>query len=362
MTATAQRTPETVAEELAGRLFEAGLGAMELLTVGLGDRLGLYRALAAEDAGMMTPAELAAATGADARYVREWCEQQAAAEFLDVDDTTADAQDRRYTLPAGSEAVLLDPESPAYVVPLTGFLESGGRVMAALERAYRTGGGVPYADYGVQHAQGGFNRPAFTGRLVAEWMPTLPDLDAALRAGGAVAEMGCGVGWAAIALARGYPDATIDAFDADPASIDAARANAAGAGVADRISFVVADVTDPALTGDYAGVFAFEMIHDLADPVAALRTARRLTRGPVVVMDENVGDDVVLPAGPFERLFHAASVLHCLPVGRCSEPSAATGTVMRPATLRRYAGDAGFTRVTDLPIEDAMFRFYRLEG
>lgn len=349
----------TTAEELAGRLFEAGIGAFELLTVGLGDRLGLYRTLSD---GPLTPTALAAATGVDARYVREWCEQQATAGILAVDDPTADPDDRRYVLPPGTEAVLLDPDSPAHVVPLAGFLESAGRVLPALEHAYRTGSGVPFADYGVQHAQGGFNRPAFTGRLVAEWLPTLPDLDAALRAGGAVADLGCGVGWAAIALARGYPDATVDGYDVDPASVEAATRNAADAGVADRVRFVVADVTDPALTGDYAGVFAFEMIHDLADPVAALRTARRLTRGPVVVMDENASDGFSAPGSPVDRLLYAASVLHCLPVGRCAEHSAATGTVMRPATLRRYAADAGFTHVTDLPIDDAMFRFYRLEG
>ncbi|GAA4859794.1 class I SAM-dependent methyltransferase [Pseudonocardia benzenivorans] len=359
MTTTAPHTPDQVAEQLAGRILEAGLGAFELLTIGLGDRLGLYRGLAA---GPATAPELAARTGVDARYVREWCEQQATAAILDVDDPAAAPDQRRYALPMGAEAVLLDPDSPANVLPLAGFLESAGRVMPAVERAYRTGGGVPYADYGVHHAQGGFNRAAYTGRLVSEWLPAVPDLEAALRAGGSVAELGCGVGWAAIALARGFPAATVDAFDVDPASVEAARRNAAEAGVADRVRFVVADVTDPALTGDHAGVLAFEMIHDLADPVAALRTARRLTHGPVVVMDENAADEFAVPGGPLDRLFYAASVLHCLPVGRCTEPSAATGIVMRPATLRRYAAEAGFTDVVDLPIEDPMFRFYRLEG
>ncbi|GEL25284.1 SAM-dependent methyltransferase [Pseudonocardia sulfidoxydans NBRC 16205] len=361
MTTIAPRTPEQVADEVAGRLFQAGIAAFELLTVGLGDRLGLYQALAGHG-GPTTADDLAGSAGVDARYVREWCEQQATAGILDVDDPAADPAERCYALPLGAEAVLLDPDSPACVVPLPEFLESAARVMPALDRAYRTGGGVPYADYGVAHAQGGFNRAAFTGRLVSEWLPAVPDLDEALRGGGRVAELGCGVGWAAIAVARGYPDATVDAFDADPVSIDAARRNAADAGVADRVRFVVADVTDPALTGDHAGVFAFEMIHDLADPVAALRTARRLTRGPVIVMDENVGDVFTVPGGPVDRLFYAASVLHCLPVGRSAQPSAATGTVMRPATLRRYAADAGFARVVDLPIEDALFRFYRLEG
>ena len=198
-----------------------------------------------------------------------------------------------------------------------------------------------------------------------EWLPLVPDLHATLGAGATVAEFGCGEGWAAIALAVGYPNVRVDAFDVDPPSIDTARRNAEEAGVADRVRFAVADVTDPALTGSYDAVFAFEMVHDLAHPVAALRTARRLTgdgAAPVIVVDERAGETFTAPADPFERFFYAASVLHCLPVGRCEEHSAETGTVMRPAVLRGYAADAGFASVSVLPIDNDMFRFYRLEG
>ncbi len=358
-----ERSPDEVAGELAGRLFEAGLGAFELAAVVLGERLGLYRALA--DHGPSTAPELAAATGIDTRYTREWCEQQAAAGMLAVDDLRCDPDGRRFTLPPGSEAVLLDPDSPAYLIPFGGFLEVIGRVMPTLEAAYRSGTGVPYAAYAVHHVQGALNRPAFTGQLVQEWLPLVPDLDATLRAGGTVAEFGCGEGWAATALALGYPHLRVDAFDIDPPSIEAARQHAEQAGVADRVRFAVADVTDPALNGSYDAVFAFEMVHDLANPVAALRAARRLTgdgAAPVIVMDDRAADEFTAPADPMERLFYAASVLHCLPVGRCEEHSAATGTVMRPNTLRHYATEAGFTGFEVLPIQNDMFRFYRIEG
>jgi SAM-dependent methyltransferase len=365
MTALSEQTSqrEQVAEALAGRLFEAGLGAFELACVHLGVRLGLYRALAG--AGARTAGELADATDIDRRYAIEWCEQQAAAGLLAVDDVRAPAENRRFTLPAGSEAVLLDPDSPAYLAPLGGLVECLGRVFPALERAYRDGTGVPYADYGIQDVQAAFNRPVFTGVLAQQWLPTIPDLHARLIEGGRVAELGCGEGWAAIGLAKGYPRVRVDCFDSDDASIAAARRLATEHGVADRVRFEVADVTDPALTGHYDAVFAFEVIHDLARPVDALRTARRLSldgTAPVIVMDERAGESFTAPADPIERFLYCASVLHCLPVGRAESPSAATGTVLRPDTLRRYAVEAGFDSVEVLLIEHDMFRLYRLSG
>jgi SAM-dependent methyltransferase len=363
---TPERTPEDVAEALAGRLFEAGLGAFEITCVHLGVRLGLYRALA--DAGPCRYPELATAAGVDARYAREWCEQQAAAGLLAVDDVAAPAEQRRFTLPAGSEAVLLDLDSPAYLGALGGFVESIGRVFPALERAYRHGGGVPYADYGVHDAQAALNRPVYTRLLVQDWLPRVPDLHARLGSGDArVAELGCGEGWAAVALAAGYPGLQVDGFDADDASVAAARAHAGEHGVADRVRIEVADVAALPATagGGYDAVFLFEMLHDLARPVDALRTARRLAgdgAAPVIVMDERAEETFTAPAGPIERFLYSASVLHCLPVGRCEHPSAATGTVLRPDTLRRYAAEAGFSSLRVLPIEHDMFRCYRLEG
>ncbi len=351
------------AQALAGRLFEAGLSSFELATIAVGDRLGLYRVLAEQ--GPCTSANLAARAGIDARYAREWCEQQASAGLLRIPEPSDDPDARAYELPDGSAPVLLDQDSPAYLVPMTEFVASIGRVLPALVAAYRTGRGVPYGDYEVQHAQGGFNRPAFTGQLVQEWLPQIPDLHATLGGGARVAEFGCGEGWAAIALAKGYPAVSVDAFDVDAPSIESARRHAVSVGVADRVRFVVADVSDPALTGSYDAVFAFEMVHDLAHPVAALRAARRLTgdgHGVVIVMDERVEEQFAAPGSPIERFFYAASVLHCLPAGRAESGSAATGTVMRPSVLSRYAADAGFARTTVLPIEHDMFRFYRLEG
>jgi 2-polyprenyl-3-methyl-5-hydroxy-6-metoxy-1,4-benzoquinol methylase len=185
-----------------------------------------------------------------------------------------------------------------------------------------------------------------------------------------VADIGCGAGWSSIAIARAYPNVRVDGFDVDGPSIELARRNAAAAGVADRVSFSVQDVTDPALAerlaGSYDLVAAFEMVHDVAGPVEVLRTMRRLARedGAVIVMDERTEEQFTAPGNPMERLFYSISLFVCLPWGMAGatpeQPSAATGTVMRPATLRRYAQEAGFQSVEILPIEHDFFRFYRL--
>jgi 2-polyprenyl-3-methyl-5-hydroxy-6-metoxy-1,4-benzoquinol methylase len=355
----------------AERLFEAGHGALQAATIVLGRRLGLYAALA--ELGVATPPDLAAKAGIHGRYAREWLEQQASAGWIDLvaGDGSSEPDERRYSLPAAATHCLVDPESLASVGPLLDLLPSVGEVLPALLDAYRTGGGVPYADYGIHDAQGDFNRPAFRHLLTTEWLPAVPGLTERLAADppARMAEIGSGEGWAAINVALTWPSVRVDGFDLDEASIAAARRNAAEAGVADRVHFEVVDVTSGAVPGAGEGaydfVLAFEMIHDLARPVAALTTMRSLA-GPgaaVIVADENVADTFEAPSpNPIEQLMYAASVLHCLPVGMAGGDgdSAGTGTVMRPDTLRGYAHAAGFTAVEILPIEHDFFRFYRL--
>jgi 2-polyprenyl-3-methyl-5-hydroxy-6-metoxy-1,4-benzoquinol methylase len=369
MTDTTTNDLEEQIGAYAERLFTTGLAALEAATISIGRQLGLYAALA--ERGPSTPRELAGTAGIDARYAREWLEQQAVAGWIQVDRATVagDADERRYSMAAASVECLLTPDSLASVGPLFDFLPAVGATLPAVLDAFRTGGGVPYADYAVHDAQGDFNRPVHLNLLAGEWLPSVPGLAERLAAdpSARVAEIGCGEGWAAIAIARAWPTARVCGFDLDEASIAAARKHASDAGVADRVRFEVADVTaDPASLGDtgaYDLVLAFEMIHDLANPKAALATMRHLVApgGVCLVVDENVADVFEAPTeNPVERLSFAASVLHCLPVGMADSPSAKTGTVMRPATLREYALDAGFAGVDVLPIEHDMFRFYQL--
>ena len=207
------------------------------------------------------------------------------------------------------------------------------------------------------------NRPWFQHRL-GEALAGVPAVHEPLsRPGARIAEVGSGGGWAAIALARAYPRARVDGFDIDAPSVEMARSHAEAAGVADRVRFHLVDGSDLPEQSAFDAVFAFECVHDMARPVEVLASVRRAVRpeGVVVVMDEAVGERFSAPGDDLERLMYGFSTLLCLPDGRSHTPSAATGTVMRPAVLEGYAREAGFAGVEILPIEDfSFFRFYRV--
>jgi 2-polyprenyl-3-methyl-5-hydroxy-6-metoxy-1,4-benzoquinol methylase len=236
-------------------------------------------------------------------------------------------------------------------------------VLPQLIDAFRTGGGVPWTAYGDdgREGQAAMNRPQYLALLAEHWLPALPDVHARLQAKPArVADLCCGEGWSSIALPLGYPQVTVDGFDVDEASIEAARRHAEGAGVGDRVDFAVRDAAE--LEGTYDLVTIFEAVHDVARPVELLESARRLvgSEGTVLVMDERVGESFTAPANPIEQFMYGASVLMCLPTGMAEQPSAATGTAMRPGTLEDYARRAGYAAVDVLGIEHDFWRFYRL--
>ena len=353
-------------DALAERLFGAALGAYELMTVHLGDRLGYYRALA--EAGDATSAELAAATATHERYAREWLEQQAVAGILEVDDAEAAAEQRRFRLPAGHAEVLIDRDSLAHLTPMARYGVSFAQALPAVEEAFRSGRGVSWEDFGSlgRDAQADANRPVFANLLGSEWLPAIPDVHERLLADppARVADVACGAGWSSIAIARTYPKVTVDGYDLDQASVELAQQNVAGSEVADRVSVRHRDAGDPGLAGSYQLVTVFEAVHDMSRPVEVLRALRGLAQedGAVIVMDERVADTFTAPGDEVERLVYTYSILCCLPVGLGDTPSAGTGAVMRADTVRRYAAEAGFADVEVLPIEHEVFRFYRLRG
>jgi 2-polyprenyl-3-methyl-5-hydroxy-6-metoxy-1,4-benzoquinol methylase len=348
-------------DALVERLFLNAVGAFDLFSVYLGERLGLYRALA--DRGALTSAELAEAAGIQERYAREWLEHQAASELLDVEESEGE---RRFALPEGHDEALLEPSSLSYVAPLARAVLASVRPIDSVAEAFRKGGGVPYADYGedLHESQAAFTRPLFENLLGKEWLPSVPELHDRLTADPPtrVADVACGQGRSSIELARAYPKARVDGIDSDRASIEFAWRNLEGSGVEDRVAFHERDAADAGLAGRYDLVTIFEALHDMSYPVEVLKAARGLLAdgGVVLIGDERTEEAFTAPASEVERLFYGFSVFHCLPVGMVGEGAAGTGTVIRPQTVKDYAARAGFSACEVLNIEHDFWRFYLL--
>ena len=351
----------TAEEALTARLLQSTTQALELYGIYLGKELGLYDAL--RSGSRLTPPELAEAAGIAPRYAREWLEQQAVAGLLNVENASVAADDRRYWLPPEHVNVLVAEDHPAHLAPLAQMVAGIGGALSRVAAAYRTGDGVAYPHFGdaFRKGQAGINRPAFLNDLVTRWIPAAPDIHAALTSSRTrVADVGCGGGWSTIAMARAYPLAEVVGFDADEASVDDARANAAGHGV--PVSFEVRDAGTLAERGPFDLILVLEALHDMARPGDVLRSLREALAagGSVIVADEKVGDHFHAPADDVERLMYGWSIVHCLPVALADQPSAAIGTVIRSETVRALAADAGLARVDVLPVDGGFFRLYRL--
>ena len=353
--------PGPATEAYADKIFGALLGTMETFSLYLGERLGWLAALAA---GPLTAAELAERTATVERYALEWLEMQAVyGNAVVVEDDGDDPAGRRYALPPGAAEVLTDEHSLSYLGALPRMFAAVGRNVDDLLAAYRSGGGVSWAQLGAdaREAQAATNRPWFDRELGGA-LAGVPEVQAVLAAPGCrIADVGCGEGWASLALARAYPEATVTGVDVDEPSLTAAEDHARQAGLADRVRFRRPVALDEPEAFDAA--FVFEALHDMPQPVEVLAALRRAVRpdGLVVVMDEAVADDFTAPGDVVERAMYGYSTLICLPDGLSSSPSVGTGTVMRRSVLTRYATEAGFADVEVLPIDGfAFFRFYRL--
>lgn len=304
MTDTTVANADAARDQLVDRLFGAAVGALDLLHVWLGERLGLYRTLA--DGGQATARELAARAQIAERYAREWLEHQAVAGLLDVDDT-GDASTRRFSLPPGHDEVLLDHESLSFMTPMALGIVGMAQALPRVREAFTAGSGVPYEAYGADTRDfiSWINRPMFVQLLASEWFPRVPGLVDRLRADppARVADVGCGAGWSSIAIARGFPKTLVTGLDLDEASIGEARENASDAEVSDRVTFEVRDAADPQLGGTFDLVCAFETIHDMCDPVGALRAMRSLRAegGMVLVADERTADNFTTNVEEGER-------------------------------------------------------------
>ena len=342
---------------------DAASGTFEIAAIAIGLRLGLYQALV--DGGPLTAAELAARTGTAERPVREWLEHGAVNGHLELATESDDPAARRFALPAAHAEVLLDRDSLDYSGSTPQSVLAAVGSMPLVLESFRTGAGFSFGDTGsdMREGEGASNRPAYMGPLVREWLPSIRDVDERLRADppARIADVGCGLGWSSIAIAGAYPKVTVDGVDLDQASVEIARRNAADFGLGDRVRFVVADAASPTLESRYDLITIFESFHDMAHPVRILGALRSLLvdSGSILIVDMKTGERFVAPGDRFERYLYGWSVMSCLHDG-LQNGGSGTGTVMRPATLRGYALEAGLRDYEVLPIEHDTWRFYRL--
>ncbi|GAA1852771.1 SAM-dependent methyltransferase [Microbacterium koreense] len=347
------------AEHVADKVLAAALGWVDLMAIHLGSQLGWYAALTA--VGPMDSEELATATGTSERYAREWLEQQCLSGILR--QVPSRGGRAAFALVPGAAEVLTDASSMSYLEPLARMLAASAHRIPQLVEAYRSGTGVSWEDFGrhARESQADMNRPWFTA--MPQKLQEVERIHTRLSAPGArVADIGTGAGWSAIALAREYPSLRVEGFDVDRCSLEDAEANAADAGVGDRVSFHLVDAADLADHGPFDAVFAFECLHDMPHPIEVLAAARAAVtpEGVVVVMDEAAADEFDTGAGDLERLLYGFSLFVCLPDGMSHPNSVGTGTVMRHDTLRAYAREAGWKDAEVVVPEFGLWRFYLL--
>ncbi len=346
-----EQAVEVDGEKLMQFVFRAvdEVGAtLNAALVVMGDRLGLYRALAG--AGGLTPAELAERSGTAERYVREWLNAQAAGGFVSYDPGSG-----AYSLPPEQAVALADPDSPAY---LPGFFQIAlGAVIDSpriVERA-RSGDGFGWHEH-VQDVHEGcerFFRPGYNAHLTSEWLPALDGVLGQLQRGARVADVGCGHGASTILMARAFPNSTFAGYDYHDHSIETARQRAQEAGVAERVSFDIAPAAAYAGSG-YDLVTMFDCLHDMGDPVGAaghvLQTLK--PNGTWMIAEPHAGDRVEDNLTSVGRAYYAFSTLLCTPASLSQEVGLALGAQAGETRIREVVQAGGFThfrRVAETP-------------
>jgi len=318
--------------------FVGDLGATVAAgNVVIGHRLGYYKALAEAPA---TPGELAARTETDPRYAAEWLRGQAAGGYVDHDG-------ERYTLSEEQAFALANPDGPLYV-PGAFLLALGAlRAEPRITAAFRSGAGLAWdahdADVFVGCEQ--FFRPGYIGNLVPGWIPALDGVEAKLRAGAKIADVGCGLGASSVLMAKAYPKSTVHASDYHQGSVDLARKRAADAGVADRVSFEAAGAQQ--FGGDrYDLVTTFDCLHDMGDPLGAARhiLGALAPEGTWMIVEPAAGDTVEENMNPVGRVFYGFSTFLCVPNAMSQPGGYALGAQAGEAAIRQLVTDAGFTR------------------
>lgn len=322
----------------------------------IADRLGLWQHLAA--GGPATSAEFAARAAIDERYAREWLAAMACQGYVGYDDGS-----KRFAMTPEQAFVLVNADSPVYLGSFVAMTPPMWRNIDRLTAAFQHGGGVPQAEFGDEFWCGfeRFTRPGFKNNLVQDWLPALPQADAALRAGGSVADIGCGNGQALLYLAQGYPNARLVGYDSYAPAIVAANANARAMGLADRVRFEVGDVTQ-GLPDSFDLITVFDVVHDLPQPRPAMREIKKALKpdGTCFVLEFNFSGDLQqnidhpLGIGAFG---YSVSTNYCM-TQALAVGGEGTGTCMGEAKLREFAAEGGFTQFRPLTFPANPFNLF----
>jgi 2-polyprenyl-3-methyl-5-hydroxy-6-metoxy-1,4-benzoquinol methylase len=328
-------------EQFMGKMLGEMGAALNAALILVGDRLGLYKAMA--EAGPMTATELASKTATDARYVLEWLSAQAAGGIV-----TYHAASGKFELPNEQAFALAVDGSPAFIPGAFQLIASVVKDEQRLTQAFRSGEGVGWHEHHPDLFTGTerFFRPGYAAHLVASWLPALDGVEAKLKTGAAVADVGCGLGASTILMSQAYPNSRFFGFDYHDASIEAARLAAEKAGVADRVTFNVASAKAYPANGGYDLVTFFDCLHDMGDPVGAARHVRSTLKpeGTWMVVEPLAGDKLEENLNPIGRIYYCASTMICTPGSRAQEVGLCLGAQAGEARLREVLTSGGFTR------------------
>jgi SAM-dependent methyltransferase len=318
--------------------FVGDLGAaMAAGSIVVGDRLGLYRALAEKP---QWPQELAERTGTAPRYVEEWLRGQAAGGYVEYDSSSG-----RYSLTAEQAFALTDPDGPLYVPGAFQLALGALRAEPEITEAFRTGEGVGWHEHDQEVFTGceRFFRPGYTASLRTAWLPALDGVEDRLRAGARVADIGCGLGASTILMAGAFPHSVFTGFDYHEASVTQARSRAADAD--GQVTFETASA-QTFTGGPYDLITSFDCLHDMGDPLGAARHVRRSLKpdGTWMIVEPAAGDTVTDNLNPVGRVYYSFSAFLCVPNALSQEGGYSLGAQAGEQPIRRLAADAGFTR------------------
>lgn len=335
-----QAIDESRLEEFVGQAVTDMGAALNGALVMLGGGLGLWKALA--DAGPLSAAEIAERSGVRERYVREWASAQAASGYLTYDDAA-----ETFELPPEPALAFADEDSPVYMLGGYHIVSAAYKDRPEIAERFRSGDGFGWHEHDPEqfHGTEQFFRPGYRAHLVGEWLPALDGVEEKLRRGGKVADVGCGHGISTVLMAQAYPESTFHGFDYHEASIERARRIAAEEGVAENTEFAAASAKG--FPGDgYDLICFFDCLHDMGDPVGALRHARKALNpdGAVMLVEPFAGERLAENLNPVGRIYYAASTLICTPSSLDQEVGLGLGAQAGERRLREVAEEAGLTR------------------